>query len=44
MDYVWACGERKLARAAYSIAVKSWGIPTTQVYWSPYWLEGQPRP
>lgn len=42
--YVWACGERDLARAARDAAVEDWGLPHENVLWSPYWIAGQPRP
>ncbi|HJD68710.1 MAG TPA: siderophore-interacting protein [Corynebacterium kroppenstedtii] len=44
VDYVWACGEQSLARQVRHEAVKKWGLPSKDVFWSPYWILGRPRP
>lgn len=42
--YVWVSGEGELAKKVRGLAVKDWGLDTTDVTWVPYWFYGKARP
>ncbi|QDQ98435.1 siderophore-interacting protein [Tomitella fengzijianii] len=44
VPYVWACGEADLAKAARTMAVKTWGLDVEAANWATYWIRGRARP
>lgn len=43
-ETVWASGESALVKAVRKLAVKSWGVPSSNVVWVPFWIRGRARP
>ncbi|WP_143341275.1 siderophore-interacting protein [Corynebacterium urinipleomorphum] len=42
--YVYACCESALAKQARSFAKHELGIDPKNIFWSPFWIQGRPRP
>lgn len=43
-EYVWVCGEQTLATTIRAQVVREWGMNGKDVFFSPYWIAGRPRP
>lgn len=43
-EYVWVAGEGDLCKAVRQFAIRSLGLPASQVQWCPYWFFGKARP